>query len=179
MHPVLFVFAQKIDKFWFVVNVMRTVYGWRSTGSQSHPHIHAFGSQTIRKRFVNHSVHLCTRGFRCASAFDKVWHLGIVHKMKPYFLPFLPTYLLVLQWQKILCAVSLYWIYFDKHSSWRLTRIHFGTNSLLLVHDRHSSIYKLHDQPVCWRHKHHGLSHIVWCSSYQITAISWQHHSLG
>ncbi len=46
-HPVLFVFAQKTDKFWFAVNGMRTVREWRSAGSQSRLHIPAFGLRTI------------------------------------------------------------------------------------------------------------------------------------
>ncbi len=48
MHPILIVFVQKTDKFQFTANGMRTTCGWRSAGSQSHPHIRAFGSQTIR-----------------------------------------------------------------------------------------------------------------------------------
>ncbi len=62
-HPVLFAFAQKINKFWYVANGMRTIRGWRSTSLQSHPHICAFGLQTIRERFANHSARLCIRGF--------------------------------------------------------------------------------------------------------------------
>ncbi len=46
-HTVLFVFAQKIDKFWFAANSMQTICGRRSAGLQSHPHIRAFGSRTI------------------------------------------------------------------------------------------------------------------------------------
>ncbi len=68
-HPVLFVFTQKSDKFWFTANGMRTVCGWRSAGLQSHPHIHTFGSQTICEPFgmlvsANHSARSCLRGLR-------------------------------------------------------------------------------------------------------------------
>ncbi len=59
VHPVLFVFAQKIDQFG-----MRTVRGWRSAGWQSHSHIRAFCSRTVRSRFMNHSARLCIRCFR-------------------------------------------------------------------------------------------------------------------
>ncbi len=52
MHPVLFVFTQKTDKFQFVANGMRAICGWCSAGSQFRPHIHAFGSQTIRRACV-------------------------------------------------------------------------------------------------------------------------------
>ncbi len=55
-HPVLFVFALRTDKFLFVANGMRTICGWRCTDLQSRPHICAFGSRTIRERFVNHSA---------------------------------------------------------------------------------------------------------------------------
>ncbi len=48
----LFVFAQKSDKFQFMVNGMWTVRRWHSTGSKSHPHICAFGSRTIRRACV-------------------------------------------------------------------------------------------------------------------------------
>ncbi len=47
-----FVFALKTDKFWFAANGMQTIHGQHSAGSQSHPHIHAFGSQTIRPTHV-------------------------------------------------------------------------------------------------------------------------------
>ncbi len=50
-HPVLFVFVQKTDKFRFAANGMRTVRGWRTAGSQSHPHIRAFGTPTVRESF--------------------------------------------------------------------------------------------------------------------------------
>ncbi len=61
-HPVLFVFVQKIDKFWFVANGVRTIRWWRSAGSQSHPHICTFGSRTVCKQFVNHLTHSCIWG---------------------------------------------------------------------------------------------------------------------
>ncbi len=54
-HPVLFVFAQKTDKFRFAANGMRTVRRWRSAGLQSHPHICTFGSQTMNEQFTNRS----------------------------------------------------------------------------------------------------------------------------
>ncbi len=66
--PVLFVSAQKTNKFQFVASGMRTIRWWRSTGSQSHPHIHAFGPQTVREQFMNHSMRLFIRGFR-------MWHV--------------------------------------------------------------------------------------------------------
>ncbi len=47
-HPVLFVFMQKINKFWFTATGMRIICGWRNAGSQSHLHIRAFGLRTIR-----------------------------------------------------------------------------------------------------------------------------------
>ncbi len=62
-HPVLFVFAQKTDKFQFVANSMWTGCRRRSAGSQSHPHIRAFGLWTIREQFANHLAHSCIRGF--------------------------------------------------------------------------------------------------------------------
>ncbi len=58
-HPVLFVFTQKTDKFWFVVNGMRTIRGWHSSGSQLCPHIYAFGSQTIRRAHVYETLQHC------------------------------------------------------------------------------------------------------------------------
>ncbi len=51
-HPVLFVFVQKTYKFWFTVNIMQTVLGRRSAGSQYHPHILAFW-------FANHLRVVC------------------------------------------------------------------------------------------------------------------------
>ncbi len=62
VHPVLFVFMQKTDKFRFVVNGMRTIRGQCSTGSQSHPHIRAFDSQTVREWFVNRLARSYIRG---------------------------------------------------------------------------------------------------------------------
>ncbi len=50
-HPVLFAFEQKTDKFRFVANGMQIVRGQRNAGLQSHPHIHAFGSQAVREPF--------------------------------------------------------------------------------------------------------------------------------
>ncbi len=50
-HPVLFVFAQKTDKFWFTANGMWAVRGWRSAGLQSHPHIRVLGSRTVHEPF--------------------------------------------------------------------------------------------------------------------------------
>ncbi len=50
-HPVLFVFTQKTDKFWFAANRMRTVCGWCSAGLQSHPYIRAFSSQAVCEPF--------------------------------------------------------------------------------------------------------------------------------
>ncbi len=47
-----FVFAQKTDKFWFTANGMRTIPRWHRASSQSHLHIHAFGSRTIREQFA-------------------------------------------------------------------------------------------------------------------------------
>ncbi len=55
-HPVLFVFAQKTNKFWFAANGMRTIRRWHSTGSLSHPHIRVFGLRTVCEQFVNHSA---------------------------------------------------------------------------------------------------------------------------
>ncbi len=64
-HPVLLVFVQKTDKFWFVANSMRTIRGWRRTGSQSLPHIRAFGLRTVRKWFAKHYLaHSCILGLR-------------------------------------------------------------------------------------------------------------------
>ncbi len=63
-HLVLFVFAQKTDKFWFAMNGMWTIRRQRSTGSQSHPHICAFGSQTSHEWFINHLARSCIRGLR-------------------------------------------------------------------------------------------------------------------
>ncbi len=73
-HPVLFVFAQKTNKFWFAGNVC----GQRRTGLQSHPHICAFGSQTIRRARVYEALTIhrdvvivhnweyqCVPSFRC------------------------------------------------------------------------------------------------------------------
>ncbi len=57
-------FSQKTDKYWFVANGMRTIRRRRSAGSQSHPHIRAFGLRTVHERFANHSAHSCIRGFR-------------------------------------------------------------------------------------------------------------------
>ncbi len=64
VHPVLFLFAQETDKFWFTANSMQTVRRWRSAGLQSRPHICAFGSQTVRERFANHSACSCIQGFK-------------------------------------------------------------------------------------------------------------------
>ncbi len=49
-----FVFALNTDKFQFAANGMRTICGQCSTGSQSYPHIRAFGLQvrTIRRARV-------------------------------------------------------------------------------------------------------------------------------
>ncbi len=46
---------------------MQTIRRQCSAGSQPHPHIHAFGSQTIRKLF---GLHVCTRleGLSAATA---------------------------------------------------------------------------------------------------------------
>ncbi len=64
-HPVFFMFAQKTNKFWFAVNgIMWIVCGWCSAGSESHPHIRAFGLRTICEWFANHLARLCIRGFR-------------------------------------------------------------------------------------------------------------------
>ncbi len=63
-HPIPFVFAQKNNKFQFVANNMRTILKWRSTGSQSYPHIRAFGSWTICEQFANHLVCMCVLGLR-------------------------------------------------------------------------------------------------------------------
>ncbi len=41
---------------------MRTIHGWRSAGSQPHPHIRAFGLQTFCERFTNHSARSCIQG---------------------------------------------------------------------------------------------------------------------
>ncbi len=62
VHPVLFVFAQKTDKFQFVVNGMRTIRGWCSAGLQFRSHIHAFSLRTVREWFTNHSARLCIQG---------------------------------------------------------------------------------------------------------------------
>ncbi len=48
-HPVLFVFTRKTNKFWFAVNCMWTIYGWRSTVLQSCPHVCSFGSRAVRR----------------------------------------------------------------------------------------------------------------------------------
>ncbi len=50
-YPVLFVFAEKTDKFRFVANGMRTFRGWCGTGFQRHPYIRAFGLWTVREPF--------------------------------------------------------------------------------------------------------------------------------
>ncbi len=41
----------------FVANGMRTVCGWRSTGSHFHPHIRTFGSRTIRRICVYETLY--------------------------------------------------------------------------------------------------------------------------
>ncbi len=61
-HPFLFVLAQKSDQFLFAANGMQTIRRWRNKGSQSHLLICAFGSQTVREQFVNHSARSCIRG---------------------------------------------------------------------------------------------------------------------
>ncbi len=65
-HPVLSVFAPKTEKFRFAANGMQTVRIKHSKGSQSHPHIRAFGSQTVCEWFANYSAHSYIRGFRFA-----------------------------------------------------------------------------------------------------------------
>ncbi len=71
-HPILFVFAQKTDKFWFTANGMRTIHRWRSTGLQSGPHICAFGSQTIRHARVYEALGSC---FGFFSIIQVIYHL--------------------------------------------------------------------------------------------------------
>ncbi len=61
VHPVLFVFVQKTNKFWFTTNGMRIVCGQHSTGLQSRPHIRAFGSWTVCEQFANHLARSCIR----------------------------------------------------------------------------------------------------------------------
>ncbi len=62
-HPMLFVFAQKTNKFRFAVNRVRTVCGQRSAGLQSHPHIRAFGLRVVYEPFGSY---VCTRALTVA-----------------------------------------------------------------------------------------------------------------
>ncbi len=64
-HPILFVFAQKTDKFRFVAAGIRTICGWRSAGLQSCPY--AFGLRTIREQFANHLACSCIWGYKAGS----------------------------------------------------------------------------------------------------------------
>ncbi len=74
-HLVLFVFAQKTDKFRFVVNGMRNICGWRSAGSQSCPHIRAFGSRAVRKPFgVLVYTRLYRKTFRIKNILQQISH---------------------------------------------------------------------------------------------------------
>ncbi len=59
VHPTLFVFAQKTDKFWFVANGMRTNHRWHSTRLQSHLHICTFVMRTIWFTCVYHLKAWC------------------------------------------------------------------------------------------------------------------------
>ncbi len=63
-HPIPFVFAQKTDIFRFTANGMQTVHRWRSTCSQSYPHIRAIGLQTVCKSFGSHVC--CVPALTCA-----------------------------------------------------------------------------------------------------------------
>ncbi len=93
MHPVLFVFVLKTNKFQFIANGMRTVRRRRSTGLQSCSHIRAFGSQVVHEWlfglqvvhewFANHSVRSCIRGFNFLRATTHNFVL-CSSKLKPY-----------------------------------------------------------------------------------------------
>ncbi len=65
LHPVLFVFVQKNNKFRFSANGMQTIRGWRSAGLQSRPHVRAFSSQTVCEWFANHLAYSYIHGFTC------------------------------------------------------------------------------------------------------------------
>ncbi len=51
-HPIPFMFAQKIDKFWFAVNSMQSICKQHSAYSQSHPHIRTFGSHVCTSLYI-------------------------------------------------------------------------------------------------------------------------------
>ncbi len=90
-HPVLFVFVQKTDKFWFEVNGTRTVHRLRSAGSQCRPHIYSFGSRTVCWRFVNHLAPSCIQGFMLFLRFVNFFHFRhSTHNILSNYLKFYP-----------------------------------------------------------------------------------------
>ncbi len=58
VHKVSFVSTQETNKFWFMVNIMWTIYRWRSTCFQSH-HTYA---HSVHKLFANSLVRKCVPG---------------------------------------------------------------------------------------------------------------------